>query len=693
MRQELALLPGPRLADGQPSWTLHDPVRNQFFQLDWPSFEMLSRWELADAAAILGQINHDTTLQLDQSDLERLLSFLREQQLLQAARGSARALAAQRLRQRGGWHEWLLHNYLFFRIPLLRPDRWLDWLAPQLGWLYSPLFRWLTVAAGVLGLVGAYREWERFSATLMDTLSWQGALLYGGAITVAKVCHELGHALTAKRYGCRVPTMGLAFLVMWPVAYTDTNEVWKLTKREQRLAVAGAGIVTELMIAAWATLAWVWLPEGGPRQLAFLLSTTTWVATLAINASPFMRFDGYFLLSDYLGLPNLHNRAFALARWDLRERLFALGEPVPEPFKPGLQRGLILFAWAVWLYRLVVFLGIAALVYHFFIKAVGILLFAVEIGWFLALPVWRELRVWGTHWNTLRHSRRARRSALLGVLVAALFVLPWPSRVLSAGMLQPQQRLALYAPEHAQVEALPVPNGQQVSAGTLLLRLGSPELALRANETIARQDTLAWQSAAAGLDAANRKDWQLLHEQLAYASAESATVGADLQRYRPQAPYAGVLVDVDPDLRPGAWLKAQEYLGALIKSARWQVITYVDEEAVRRIAKGDRALFMADGGAGPAVRLTVASIDRDASRTLGEPELATLFGGDVLVREKNGVLYPEHAVYRVQLEADAELPAASPEWRGRVAIAGQWEAPALRFLRTAASVAWREAGF
>ena len=96
---------------------------------------------------------------------------------------------------------------------------------------------------------------------------------------------------------------------------------------------------------------------------------------------------------------------------------------------------------------------------------------------------------------------------------------------------------------------------------------------------------------------------------------------------------------------------------------------------------------------GLAVHLRVSSIDRDASRTLGEPELAALFGGDVLVREKNGVLYPEHAVYRVLLEADANLPPTSPEWRGHVAIAGQWEAPALRFLRTAASVAWREAGF
>jgi putative peptide zinc metalloprotease protein len=286
LRQELAISAGPRLPDGQPSWTLHDPVRNLFFQLDWPSFEMLSRWNLGDPQAILAGIHRDTALQLDRETLAGLVAFLREQQLLQPVNGSAAAMAAMRDKQRGSWQQWLLHNYLFFRIPLLRPDPWLAWLQPRLAFLFSPAFRRLTLLAGALGLAGAYREWERFSATLMDTLSWEGAVLYGGAIVFAKTCHEMGHALTAKRYGCRVPTMGLAFLVMWPVAYTDTNEVWKLADRRQRLAVAGAGIVTEFGIAAWATLAWAWLPEGGPKQVAFLLSTTTWISHAAHQRQP-----------------------------------------------------------------------------------------------------------------------------------------------------------------------------------------------------------------------------------------------------------------------------------------------------------------------------------------------------------------------------------------------------------------------
>jgi putative peptide zinc metalloprotease protein len=259
---------------------------------------------------------------------------------------------------------------------------------------YNRTFLLLTLAALVLGLAQVVRRWDMFAATLVDTFNWDGLAAYGAALFAVKLLHELGHAFTAKRYGCRVPTMGLAFLVMWPVAYTDTNETWRLTDRLQRLHVACAGIITELMVAAWATLGWVLLPDGAMRSAAFVLATTSWVATLAINASPFMRFDGYFILSDALDLPNLHERSFALARWKLREWLFGLGEDAPEQFGARRQFWLIVFAWATWCYRLVLFVGIAVLVYHFSVKLIGIMLFIVEMLWFVLRPIQRELSAW-----------------------------------------------------------------------------------------------------------------------------------------------------------------------------------------------------------------------------------------------------------------------------------------------------------
>lgn len=704
LREELALFTGPALSDGQPSWTLHDPVRNQFFRIDWMSFEIISRWWHGDSQAIAEAVNCSTTLNADAQDVEAVARFLVDNQLVQArgAGSSARQFAERLARGRGSWKTWLLHHYLFFRIPLLRPDRFLDRWLSLVAPLYSRGFARLTLLALLVGGFEVYRDWGRFSTTLLDTFTWNGLAAYGLTLLGVKLLHELGHAFTAKRYGCRVPTMGVALLVMFPVAYTDTNEVWKLAKRHQRLAVAAAGVLTELIIAVWATLAWVLLPEGVPKSVAFLLATTTWVTTLAVNASPFMRFDGYFLLSDWLDMPNLHQRAFALARWDLRERLFGLGAAPPELFPARRRLGLIAFAYATWLYRLLVFLGIAALVYAFFIKAVGVLLFIVEIAWFVVLPVWSEVKMWpgllrsaaSAAGSAPARRTRARRSAGLGLLLVALVLVPWPTRSTSSGLLKPVEVFPVHAPAGAQLVALPWADGARVSAGQTLMELSSPELRLRWARAQAQLAQVRWESNAAGVNVDQRNNLQTLAQRERTAHAELDSVRAEMSLYVPTAPFDGVLRDVEPELKPGVWVSSRERLALLVKDGAWQVETYLDEDAVRRIAVGDTARFFTDGFSGPTLHLTVTSIDSDATRALRDGQLASAFGGSVATRDKDGLWVPERAVYRVTLKGDNSLGSlASQSWRGRVVIDGRWESPALIFLRSALVVMWRELGF
>lgn len=695
LREELALHPGPNLNDGQPTWTLQDPVRNQFFRIDWPTFEILSRWHLDDAQAIADSVNADTTLHPDAEDVGAVLEFVVANQLVQPQGADAARKMAARLRaMRGSWGAWLLHNYLFFRIPLIKPDRLLGHSLSLVAPFFTLTFLRLTLVALAVGLVQVYRNWDQFSATLVDTFSWSGLMTYGGALIVVKIFHELGHAYTAKRYGCRVPTMGAAFLVLWPVAYTDTNEVWKLASKQQRLAVAAAGVATELAIAVWATLLWGFLPEGDIKSIAFVLATLTWITTLVINASPFMRFDGYFLLSDWLEMPNLHNRSFALARWDLRERLFGLGDAPPEYFSRRRTLSLVIFAWAIWIYRLIIFIGIAVLVYHFFIKAAGIFLFIIEVGWFIVLPVWRELKVWHALGPRLLSKRRARINIALIIVVLGLFAVPWPTRLAASGYLKPAESFPLYAPAGAQIVTLPWPEGSPVPAGVPMLTLSAPDMAMRMHRAQARLERVRQQTASAALDAQQRQNLPLLQQELVAAEAELSGIETELQRYAPLAPFSGHLRDVNPELKPGTWVSGRERLALLVKSDKWQVETYLEEEAMRRIKVGDAARFFADGMEGSVLSLKVVAIDRDATHALQNGMLASHAGGSVLVRDGHGQLIPEHAVYRVALEASSGPGTlAGHSWRGRVVIHGDWEAPGLSFVRSALVLLSREAGF
>ena len=694
LREELALLPGPVLADGQPSWTLHDPVRNRFFSIDWPTFEILQRWSFDDPATIAASITAATPLQLDSDDVRQVTSFLFDNQLLKPeGRGSARQLAERRARQEGSRINWLLHHYLFFRVPLWRPDAWLDRWLPAARLFCTRTFALLTLLALALGLSQVIRQWDGFLASLVDTFSWQGLAAYGVAVVVVKLLHELGHAFTAKRFGCRIPTMGVAFLVLWPMAYTDTNETWRLTSRWQRLLVAAAGIITELVIAAWATLAWALLPDGELRSAAFVLATTSWIATLAINASPFMRFDGYFILSDWLDLPNLHERSFALARWKLRELLFDLGEERPEHFPPRREAWLIAFAWATWIYRLVVFLGIAVLVYHFFIKLVGIFLFLVEIVWFVAMPIRHELQAWRERWPHIRSRQRSRLSLLLLGGLVALLLVPWPGRLHASGVLRPAEIWPLFAPGPAQVEQLGYGEGALVPAGAELIRLAAPELRLRREGLQARIAALRWQAASAGFGDDSRAQLQSRQEELATASAELAGLDEDLSRYAPKAPFTGHLRDLDPDLHRGQWLAAKEPIALLVGQGNL-VETYLDEEQVKRISVGDRGAFITDAGEGPLLRLRVTNVDADATRALPNGMLAVQAGGHILTRQRGEQLVPEHGVYRVSLAVESPLEHLEGQsWRGQVVLHARWEAPAWRYLRSALAVLVREASF
>jgi putative peptide zinc metalloprotease protein len=365
--------------------------------------------------------------------------------------------------------------------------------------------------------------------------------------------------------------MGVAFLVMFPMAYTDVNEAWKLAGRRQRLAVGAAGILVELALAAWATLAWAMLPDGHLRSAAFLLATTTWVSTLLINASPFMRFDGYFLLMDWLDLPNLHQRAFALARWRLREWLFGLGLPVPEAYPPRRRHGLMLFAFVTWIYRLVVFGGIAALVYYWGPKPLGPMLAAIEIGWFIVLPVWREMATWGEAWKSILGSRRTWFSlGILGLILYAAFV-PWDRRIHAQGLLRPVQHFPVVAAGAARVVRLTVANGAPVTAGQVLIELEAPDLGYQQRATAARAASLQWQAQSGGVDAKLQAQQQVISASRGKVAAELASIRAEVARYAPTAPFAGRLFLSHPDLHPGAWVSRNEPLGMLADTRIWQV--------------------------------------------------------------------------------------------------------------------------
>lgn len=689
LRDELAILPGPAADDGSPTWTLHDPLANRYFRLPWPVFEVLSRWHLKEPQAVVEAVCRETTLHVEMDDVLNVVEFMAHSQLLKARTGKdVDRLIRQYDAAKTSWATWLLHHYLFFRVPLVRPNQFLDALLPYVRWLGGSGFRWATLAALAFGLFFVIRQWDSFRTTFVDNLSATGLVAFGIALGFAKIIHELGHALTAKSYGLRVPTMGVAFLVMMPVLYTDVNEAWTLNERRRRLMVGGAGILSELTIAAWATLAWGLLPEGTARSMVFTLATTTWISSLLINLSPFMRFDGYFLAMDALNQPNLHPRSFALARWHLRELLFDLGEPVPEVLSPWTRGWMIAFAWAVWIYRLLLFLGIAVLVYHFFIKVVGILLFAVEMGWFVLRPFWMEFAEWGKRYKVIRTRRRGLWPLSALVLAVLVLVVPWNGRVAAPAMLKAERHALIYAPAPAQLTVVLVEQGQEVIAGSTVARLDNPDLEHRLSMSARRIGVLKYELSSIGFEDAFRTRAKAIVEELEGAIAERAALLADQRRLELTAPLSGTVGDLSFVVQPGQWISPHDPLLSIGSGA--QVEAYVAETDLPYLSVGDEAVFIPESR---AARITarVAAIDRVAVSTLTEPSLAVPYGGTIPARFSDKALIPDTAVYRVRLTLDGISSVAVP-LRGQVHVAGIRRSLLGHALQSVAAILIREWG-
>ena len=688
LRDELALHLGPVGHDGAPTWLLHDPLRNQFFRLTWPVFEVLSRWHLGYSEAIALSVSAETTLALEADDVSDVVEFLARSQLLKPSgpRDVERLLAIHDA-HKTGWLTWALHHYLFFRVPLVRPDQWLDAILPFVEWMGRRSFRLITLGVLVVGLFLVGRQWGIFTTTFVDHFSMEGLASFGIALGFAKIVHELSHALTAKSYGLRVPTMGVAFLVLMPVLYTDVNEAWKLTSRRQRLMVGGAGILSELALAAWATLAWGLLPDGTAKSMAFTLAATTWISSLAINLSPFMRFDGYFLAMDALDMPNLHNRAFALARWHLREVLFGLGEAVPERFPPRIHAGVIAFAWAIWIYRLTLFLGIAMLVYHFFIKVVGVMLFCVEIGWFVARPFFVEFKEWWERAGAIRTTKRSRITFGLFAGLVLLAVVPWSGRVSAPALLKAKDHMVVYAPLPGVIGELAVKAGDKVTVGTVLARLDNPDMALRLAQIERRIGVLKYEIEAVGFDDSFRSRAQAIVQELGSAMAERTALTRDQSRLMLTASIDGTVIDLSPVVQPGQWIGPREPIMALRSGT--QVEAYVAEDDLPRIAVGASAIFIPEGS-GSTRSATVIGIDRTAVKSLSDPELAVLYGGAISARFDNKSFVPDLAVYRVRLTLGGQ-EIFTPV-RGQVLMNGERRSFVGRLFRAVAAVVIREWG-
>ncbi|MCB1510385.1 MAG: biotin/lipoyl-binding protein [Hyphomicrobiaceae bacterium] len=695
IRPELALLKGAPASTGAPTWLLHDPVANRFVQLDIAMYCALSHWPACSTVEeLIARVNAEQMVALDAAGVGQAIAFLQANRLtVEPAQQGWRHFAGEAEARRQSVFAQLLHNYLFFRIPLFRPQAFLEMTLPIARPLASRAVQAVVVVLGVIGLYLVSREWDAFFTTFQGYFSWEGALLMGLALALVKAAHELGHAYTAAAYGCRVHTMGLAFVLMAPLLYTDVSDAWRLRDRRQRLAIDSAGIKVELGIAAIALFLWAFMPDGPLRSVAFTLSVISVGSSLAINLNPFMRFDGYYLLAEALGVDNLQPRAFALGRWQMRELLFGLGDPPPELLPRRLRWVLVGYAWATWVYRLLLFVGIALVVYHFFFKLLGILMFAVEIIFFVGRPIMREFQAWYRDGNRIIRTNRTLAVVSLLGLAIGICIVPISTRIEIPAVAESGQVQPLHASRSAKVAEVLVRQGAMVKAGTVLVRLASPEIEHEIRQVRIQLSLARLRIGRGSADAEDRAASMVLRSHLASLSARLAGLERERVELELRAPFDGRVAELDSELRPGRWVSPKDMIALVATNGGLSVRGYISEQDRWRLQAGIPGRFVPDLPTARSVHVRIDGIATAASSDIEIAALASTYSGRIAVMpDARKRLVPSASQYFVRMTGVDRGAHAGMALRGVVIAQGQPESMLAQVWRRTLKVLVRESG-
>ncbi len=588
LRSDLLLFPGPTDYDGQRSWILEDPVRGNNFRLGHAEGELLYRLTTQpDADAALSHLYKTTPLR---PTLQEAASFITMLQREALAILPPETVVAQESRKKTMGNptflEQLKQGNIIFRIPLMRPDKFLTRTHAWVSLLWSPVLRWIYLFCGLLGLTLTLQEMEIYLKTVNYLFTPQGWLSFILCLALLKTGHEFAHAYTAKSLGLHVRSIGILFIIIWPLFYTDTTDVWKIPDRRRRIWVSAAGVIFEIVVAGIALLLWALLPDGILRSLMFFLSGTSILSSVFINLNPFMRYDGYYVLMDMWGVDNLRPRSFAMLRHFFRRLFLDWKGPAPE-IHPHRGR-LIVYGFLAMLYRIFIGITIALAVYYLFFPLLGLLIFFAEIWLFLLRPLWMEIRALIINRKYFGAKHRLLLSMSFFLAFGAFLLLPLPRSENVPALLMFKDAAEIKAPAAGEVQTEMPQEGRYVKAGELLLRISSDALEYEMRQTkFDLQGVRATiRSLGSGGEQGAHRSWLIAEEERLRISLEKYKEA--LAQLEVRAPLSGEIRDVNPDLYQGAFVAKDTPVCTLSDPAKHEIRAFVHEKLVTDIPAAEK---------------------------------------------------------------------------------------------------------
>jgi len=531
----------------------------------------------------------------------------------------------------------ILRSPTSIKIPVFDPDKLLNALSPVVLPLLGKwgAMVWFAVVIPALCLV--FVHWEELTSGMADRLfAMENLVLIGLAYPVLKLFHELGHAFAVKKWGAEVHEMGVMFLVFVPMPYVDASASTAFSDKRKRMLVGGAGILVEIFAAALAVLVWVNVEPGGVRSVAYNVMVIAGVSTLFFNGNPLLKFDAYYVLSDWLEIPNLAMRGTQYLGYLTRRRLFGIKDAVSPAATVGESCWLGTYAVFAFIYRIFISIRIALLVAGKFFF-IGVLLAVWSGVSMLVMPIVGAVKRMVS--DRAMYEKRGRIGLILfgfsGALLSLLLFVPVPSMTVAQGVVWPPEQSGIHAASDGFIREIKGRQGQRVDRGDTLFVCEDIELDAEIGVLMAQIEELKARhrlSATKG-----RTETRILKD-------EMARLNVELDRYLERkkeltigSPQEGVLFLPRVEDQVGRFVRRGESLGYVVDFSVATVRVVVTQDDVDRV-RNDVLQITArlSGGLDRVVPARIRCIVPAASRVLPSMALSLEGGGDIVMDPRGG---------------------------------------------------------
>lgn len=593
-----------------------------------------------------------------QSELMQLMAQLHEAELLLVDRrlsadhlfSRAQEKNRQDIKQR-------YLNPLFIRFSLLNPDRLLDLTYPKISWLFSRYAGMLWMLIVFIALVELLPRWSvlTYELSTLDLITPMHTLLFALVYPAMKLIHEMAHGLMVKRFGGNVRETGIAMMVLLPIPYVDASYAAVLPDKRQRILISAAGIMVELGIAALAALVWV-NSNGTTQDVALTVMLIGGVSTVLFNANPLLKFDGYYVLSDWLEIPNLADRSRAFIRESIGNKLFGdIGREV-VPVDQREKFWLIAYGVMSGVYRFGLMVFIAWIIsgqYFFFGALVALWIFFNSI----VLPLIQFGRFVNSGNSTLRLRATGIVAFSICVLLLPAIFLPLPHSSFAQGVVWLPDNAVVRVASDCEVTEVMTQPGDLVQSGEILFECGNPELEHRVNALQAQLDEV--RARQHGLGAGEQVERMQLSNTAAAISAQLASEREKMDKQLLTAQSSGEFVLLDNTQLLGSFFSQGDVAAYIVTPDSRTVRMALNEAAIADIEGSVERVELAFATLSHSFKTYPSSIVRQTPKgefTVSSAGLTSVGGGSLLADPAGDGLAVMEPVFGV----DLEWPVAAP---------------------------------